>query len=141
MSMIWAAEVFCTLEVILGLKSIQSKGYEVWDVLIHKTGQPSEKVYQLYVPGIASPGVIFDDNLKHTNCPFCGTTKYYPHVRGSMKIRREALLPDADFILTHEWFGHGLFAWHEMIVSNRVAQFILDNKWEGIRFKVVEVEE
>lgn len=141
MSMIWAAEVFCKPEVFLGLESIKAKGYEVWDALIHKTGKPSERVCQLYVPGITSPGVIFDDDLVRKICPVCGTPKYYPHVKGVMKLRREALLPDTDFMLTHEWFGHGLLAWREMIVSNRFAQLVLDNNWEGIRFKVVELVE
>ena len=139
MSTIWAAEIFCTSEVILGLESIQAKGYEVWDALIHKTGKPSERVRQLYVLGIASPDVIIDDDLERKICPVCGTVKYYPHVKGKMYIKREALLPETDFMLTHEWFGHGLLAWREMLVSNRVASLILIKGWQGVRFKVVEV--
>ena len=139
MSLIWAGEIFCTPEVILGLESIQARGYEVWDALIHKIEKPSERVRQLYVPGVASPGVIVDDDLERKICPVCGTTKYYPHVKGPMYLNREALLPDTDFILTHEWFGHGLLAWREILVSNRVASLILDKGWQGVRFKVVEV--
>lgn len=139
MRTIWAAEIFCTPEVVLGLESIQARGYEVWHALIHKTGKPSERVRQLVVPGIASPGVIVADDLERKICPVCGTTKYYPHVKGPMVLNREALLPDTDFILTREWFGHGLLAWREMLVSNRVASFILDQGWSGVRFKVVEV--
>lgn len=139
MSTIWAAEIFCTQDVILGLGSIQAKGYEVWDALIHKTGKPSESVRQLYVPGIGSPAMIIDDDLERKICPVCGTTKYYPHVKGTLYLKREALSSDTDFILTHEWFGHGLLAWREMLVSNRVANFVLDKGWGGVRFKVVEL--
>jgi len=139
MSLIWAGEIFCTPEVILGLENIQARGYEVWDALIHKIGKPSERVRQLYLPGIASPGVIVDDNLERKICPVCRTTKYYPHVKGPMYLDRGALLPDTDFMLTHEWFGHGLLAWREILVSNRVASLILDKGWGGVRFKVVEV--
>lgn len=139
MSLIWAAEIFCTPEVILGLESIQARGYEVWHALIHKTGKPSERVRQLNVPEIASPGVITDEDLERIICPICGTTKYYPHVKGPMYLKREALLPDVDFMLTYEWFGHGLLAWREMLVSNRVASFILAKGWSGVRFKVVEM--
>jgi rubredoxin len=139
MSLIWAAEIFCTPEVILGLESIQARGYEVWPALIHKTGKPSERVRQLYVPGIASPGVIIDDDLERKICPVCGTTKYYPHVKGLMYLKREALLPHVDFLLTYEWFGHGLLAWREILVSNRIASLILDKGWSGVRFKVVEM--
>jgi len=139
MSTIWAAEIFYTPEVVLGLNSIHANGFENWDVLIHKTGKPSERVRQLYVPGIASPGVIIDDELERKICPVCGTTKYYPHVKGKMFLKGEALLPDTDFILTNEWFGHGLLAWREMLVSNRVASLVLDKGWQGARFKVVEL--
>jgi hypothetical protein len=139
MSLIWADEIFCTPEVIRGLEEIKAKGYEAWDAVIHKTDRPSERVRQLYVPGIASPGVIIDDDLERKICPVCGTTKYYPHVKGRMYLKREALLPDTDFMLTHEWFGHGLLAWREMLVSNRVASLILNKGWGGVRFKVVEL--
>jgi len=139
MRTIWTSEVFCTPEVIQELEKIQANGYEVWDAVIHKTGEPSERVNQLYVPGIASPGVIFDDNLDRKTCPVCGTSKYEFHVKGVMKIKREALLPDTDFMSTHEWFGGGFIAWREILVSNRVASLVLDKGWQGVRFKVVEL--
>jgi len=139
MTFIWTRDAFCTPEVIQGLEKIQAKGYEVWDAVIHKTGKPSERVHQLYIPGIASPGIIIDDNLERKICPVCGTTKYYPHVRGKTYLKGEALLPDTDFMLTQEWFGHGLLAWREILVSNRVASLILNKGWQGVRFKVVEV--
>jgi hypothetical protein len=139
LSLIWTGEILCTPEVILGLDKIQAKGFEVWDAVIHKTGKPSERVRQLFVPGITSQGVIIDDDLGRSICPVCGTIKYYPHEKGKMYIKREALLEDTDFILTHEWFGQGLLAWREILVSNRIARLILDSGWSGVRFKVVEV--
>lgn len=139
MSLIWAGEILCTPEVIRGLEEMHAKGYEAWDAIIHKTGNPSERVRQLHISGIASPGVVIGDDLERKVCPGCGTTKYYPHVKGIMVLKKEALQPDADFILTHEWFGHGLLAWREMLVSNRIARLILDKGWQGVRFKVVEV--
>ena len=127
--------------MVPGLESIQARGYEVWHDLIHKTGKPSERVNQLFVSGIALPGVVIDDNLERKICPVCGTTKYHPHVKGPMKLKRESLLPDTDFMLTYEWFGHGLLAWREILVSNRVASLILDRGWQGVRFKVVDLVE
>lgn len=138
-STIWTAEVFCTQEVIQALEKIQAKGYEVWDVLIHKTSKPSDVVRQIYVPGIAAPGLIVEEELTGIICPVCGTTKYYSHAKGKMKLKRESLLPDSDFMLTHEWFGSGYFAWQELLVSNRIASLILDKGWQGVRFKVVEL--
>jgi hypothetical protein len=139
MSLIWAREIFCTPEVVRGLEQINALGYEVWDAIIHKTSKPSERVRQLFIPGIANPGVIVDDSLKRETCPVCSTTKYYPHVRGMMYLKRKALFSTTDFMLTHEWFGHGLLAWREILVSNRVASLILDKGWDGVRFKVVEL--
>jgi hypothetical protein len=135
MSLIWASEIFCTPEVILELEKMQAKGYEVWDAVIHKTGKPSERVRQLYIPGIASPGVIISDDLERKICTVCGTTKYYPHAKGTMCLKRESVLSDTDFMLTQEWFGHGLLAWREILVSNRIASFILNKGLAGLRFK------
>ena len=139
LSLIWENQVFCKPEVIQELNASQASGFEDWDVIIHKTGQVANSVRQLYVPTIANPGVVVEEDLERTICPKCGMTKYHPHMKGTMKIKREALLPDVDFQLTHEWFGHGLLAWREVLVSNRVANLILDKKWEGVRFKVVEL--
>lgn len=136
---IWTNEIFCVPEVFQGLEEIQAKGYESWDVILHKSRQISEKVRQLYVPSIASPGFIADEGLGKTVCSECGTIKYYAHMRGIMKIKEEALIPETDFMLTHEWFGSGYLAWREILVSGRVASFILDQGWQGVRFKVVEV--
>lgn len=138
MSLIWASEIFCVPEVFQNLKTIQAHGYQVWEALIHKSGIPSERVQQLYIPGIASRGIIFEDELIRKTCPACGITKYYPHLKGEMLLKREALIPDMDFLLSNEWFGHGLLAWREILVSNRIAKLVLDKGWSGIRFKVVK---
>lgn len=136
---IWTHEIFCTSEVFQGLEEIHAKGYESWDVILHKSRQISEKVRQLYVPSIASPGFMAEENLGRVTCSECGTTKYYAHMRGIMKIKKEAIIPDVDFMLTNEWFGSGYIAWREILVSNRVARLILDNGWQGLRLKVVDI--
>ncbi len=140
MSLIWMADILCVPEVIQGLNDIQAVGFEPWDVLIHKTNTPSEKVKQLYITSTAHPGLVLDPTHKRIECPECGTVKHYPHVRGKMKIKQKALLDGLDFMLTAEWFGHGYLAWKEILVSKRVASFILEQGWKGIRFKVVEAE-
>lgn len=136
---IWTMETFCTPDVFQGLKEINAKGYESWDVILHKSRQISEKVRQLYVPSIASPGFLAEEDLGRVTCPECGTTKYYANMRGIMKIKKEAIIPDVDFMLTNEWFGSGYIAWREILVSNRVASMILDKGWQGLRFKVVDI--
>jgi len=137
MSLICAGEIFCVPDVVIELESIQAKGYEVKEAVIHKTSKPSSVVSQLYISGLTSPGIINNDGAwKRTHCFYCGTTKYFPHLRGKMTIKRESLLPGMDFILTHEWFGHGLLAWREILVSNRIARLVLNRGWQGVRFKV-----
>lgn len=46
---------------------------------------------------------------------------------------------DVDFVRTDEWFGSGLIAFREILVSNRVARLILDKGWQGVRMKGVEL--
>jgi hypothetical protein len=139
MSLFWTTEILCTPEVLKGLSGIQARGYEDWDAVIHKNGIPSKNVRQVYVPGISSPGVIIDESLKRKSCDACGTTRYYPHLKGKMFIKKDALPPNIDFVLSNEWFGHGLLSWREIFVSNRVARLVLDKGWQGVRFKVVEL--
>jgi hypothetical protein len=139
MSLIWTTEILCTPEVLKGLAEIQARGYENWDAIIHKTGVPSKNVRQVYVPDISSPGVVIDEGLKRKTCDACGTTRYYPHLKGKMFIKKDALLPNTDFMLSNEWFGHGLLSWREIFVSNKVARLVLDKDWQGVRFKVVEL--
>lgn len=139
MSLIWTNEILCRPEVIHGLQAIHAKGFEDWPALIHKTGLTSEMVHQLYIPGLSISGIIENEDLDWKTCPVCGTIKYRPHVRGLLYLKKEALKSDVDFLLTNEWFGHGGLAWREILVSNRVANYILDKGWSGVRFKVVEV--
>ena len=60
-------------------------------------------------------------------------------MKGKMYIKRDALSTNLDFIKTHEWFGSGLIAFRETLISNRIAQLILDEGWKGVRLKVVEL--
>ena len=139
MSLIANGEFFARHVVFEKLKNIQARGYEDLEAIIHKTGNPSEMVGQLYVPNITEPGFLPDANHAKVICPVCRTEKYYPHMKGILKYKKRAIQPDLDFIRTYEWFGSGYVAWREILVSNRIAKLILDNKWEGIRLKVVEL--
>jgi|WetSurMetagenome_2_1015567.scaffolds.fasta_scaffold206371_2 hypothetical protein len=139
MSLMWTNEILCKPEVLVTFETIGIKGYEVWDVLIHKTSIPSEKIKQIYIPNIATSGFIINNDLKQTVCPICGTIKYYPHEKGVMRLKKEAINPNVDFILTNEWFGSGYIAYREILVSNRVANLFLDKGYLGVRFKVVEI--
>jgi hypothetical protein len=140
MSFITTAEIFARPAFFQALEDIQAMGYEAKKVLIHKTGTPSEVVSQLYVNNVAEPGLLDQNKLDNVICPVCGTIKYFAHMNGVMKYKKESLRADVDFIRTHEWFGSGYIAWREILVSNRIARLILDNKWEGVRLKVIELK-
>ena len=139
MSFITQYAVFAIAEVFLGLEAIQAQGYETWKVIIHKVKQPSAKVQQIYVPSQAKSGLIGSETMRHVSCSVCGITKYYPHRKGMMYFQKDALPSDVDFVETNEWFGIGQGSYREILVSNRVAQLILDKGWQGIRLKVIEL--
>jgi hypothetical protein len=139
MSLIALGELFAAPEVCSAFEKMGAKGYEAREVIIHHTKQPSERVRQLYPSKTTLPGLIGTERKRQVVCQKCGTIKYYSHVKGVMFLKRKALIPDVDFMRTYEWFGVGYIAFREIIVSNRVANLILDKGWQGARLKVVEL--
>lgn len=139
MSLYWTYALFCTSQVLNEFRAHKIRGYEVWDAIVHKTNIPSKRVSQLFIPTIANPGLVRVENLKKEMCPSCNVTKYYPHMRGVMYLKRDALLTDVDIIQSYEWFGSGHAAYREILVSNRIARLVLDRSWRGVALKVVEV--
>jgi len=139
MSLYWTYALFCTPRVLNELEAQGIRGYEVWDAIIHKTDSPSEKVSQLFIPNIASPGLVGVEDLERETCSLCHVTKYYPHMRGVMYLKRDALVPNVDIMQTHEWFGSGHSAYREILVSNKFATLITDTGWQGVALKVVEL--
>jgi rRNA maturation protein Nop10 len=135
-----ATELFCTLDVVEAMRANDLRGYELWDAIIHKTGQPSQIVHQLYFPTVAAPALAEENKQLPYACPVCGQVKYGYHKRGYMRLKRDALAKDVDFQLTHEWFGTGGWtAYREKLISHRMAKLIIDNGWRGVRLKPVEL--
>ena len=77
--------------------------------------------------------------MKRETCSSCNVTKYAPHMRGVMYLKRDALMPGVDIMQTYEWFGSGHAAYREVLVSNRLARLVLDRGWKGVALKVVEL--
>lgn len=138
MSLFWTYVLFTTPAVLSRFASHQLQGYEVWPVLIHKTGQPSEIVSQIYIPNITDAVLIPEMDLPQSACSQCGVVKYQYHKRGYMQFSQNLLNSDLDFMLTQEWFGDGHAAFREILISNRVARLIIDHKWQGARLKPVK---
>jgi hypothetical protein len=142
MTLFWGHPVLCTAKVFDEFEAAGFKGYERWDVILHKEDVPSKTLWQLYVPGVAGPGLLEKNDLYRETCPECGTVKYRSHLRGVMYVRREAIPEGVDFVRTHEWFGaRSKAAYREILVSNRVARLVLEKGWKGVRFKVVVLED
>ena len=135
MSLYWTYALFCTPRVLSELQSHEIRGYQVWDAIIHRSNTPSQKVSQLFIPTVASPGLVRVEDL---TCSSCNVTKYYPHTRGVMYLKRDVLVSDVDIMQTYEWFGSGHAAYREILVSNRFARLVIDKGWKGVVLKVVE---
>lgn len=140
MCLYWTYTVFCTPKVLEALEAHQIQGYEVWEAILHRTNQPSKVVSQLVFPNVAGPGLADVDKLQPETCSQCGITKYAYHKRGYMHLKREALRPDVDVLLTNEWFGSGGYSgFREILISNRLARLILEKGWRGVRLKPVKL--
>lgn len=142
MTLFWGHPLFCTARVFEAFEANGFRGYERWDVILHREDVPSKTIWQLHVPRIAGPGLLEKNELYHEVCPECGTVKYRSHLRGIMYMRRDAIPDGLDFVRTHEWYGaKSKAAYREILVSNRVARLVLEKGWKGVRFKVVELED
>jgi len=141
MTLNWAVSAFfCTPRVLREFEAHQIKGYEGWNVIISKSRLPSQRISQLFVSNETSSGLLDGGDLAPVRCPKCHITRYSHHQRGMMQYKRDALNPEElDIVRSFEWFGSGRDAYQEVFVSNRVVKIIIDNRWKGVRFKVVKL--
>jgi hypothetical protein len=139
-SLYWTYTLFCTLRVVESLRAHHIRGYQVWEAILHQTNLPSTIVSQLVFPNVAEPGLADVDKLRPETCAECGITKYAPHLRGYMHLERDALHFDTDAQLTYEWFGSGGHTgFREILISNRLARLILEQRWRGVALKPIEI--
>ncbi len=138
-SLYWTYALFCAIRLFPELEAHEIRGYEMWDAVIHGTNVPSEKVSQLFVPHITQPGLVRVEDLRRETCPLCQVTKYYPHMRGVMYVKRDVLVSELDIVQTYEWFGSAHSAYREILVSNRFARLVIDQGWKGVALKPIEL--
>ena len=135
-------EIFTRPEVVSDFHKQGYTGFEDGDVLIHKTGLPAGTIRQLYFKEICPVPVYNKADMVEMICPVCGRVRYQPHMRGTFQYRASDLEPvKSDFLQMQEWTGNGRINWHETLVSNRVVQYILDQKWQGIQLKTIDLVE
>ena len=136
----WVYALMAIPEVIEALRAADTRGTEVWPVMLHREDRPSEVVSQIVVPTVAGPALAEEDKRQPEPCATCGVTKYAYHQRGMMHLDGSALRDDVDLQLTHEWFGSDTKTGRrEFLVSNRIARLILEHGWTGAVLWPVEL--
>lgn len=137
-----AYELFAIDEVFRTFESEGIRGVDSWPVIVGKDRHPAAGVCQLLVKNVAAPALaeelVEHEQFRPCDCSACGRLSYLFYSRGMLPLRRSALRSDVDFQMTYEWFGSGRAARHEILVSRRVAQLILKNKWKGAELSPVQ---
>lgn len=134
------SELFTKPEVLYILKQKGFTGFQDWDVLNFKTKSALELIKQLFVVETCPYQIQNTKDLVEIICTDCGHTQYEPYLKGTYQYKlAEMDSIEIDFLLMQEWTSNYRVSWREILVSNRVVQFILDQKWQGITFKAIDL--
>ena len=106
-------------------------GVQSIPVLKYKTGQPLDTVVQLRIDTYATAPLRMGD-APYETCATCHRTKFLPHRRGYFPPFTDE--QKADIFKTHEYFGSGASAHHEIIVSSSLFREITNNHLKGVLF-------
>ena len=135
----WTSTLFCSDVVRADLEREEVSGLKFLELASHK-GEETNIINQIQI----SNTFPLNAQIKNTNdgviCPNCQNKKYIPHTKGILHFFRDSTEQLADFMKTKEWFGSGRSAFHEIIVSNRVGRLIIQNNWQGVRLKPIELD-
>lgn len=137
MDLTWPHEIFARKEVVEKFKAADIKGYKARDVLIHKTGEPSREIVQIAVLNITGADAILKGHPVSVSSN--NFVKYMPYTHGMLAFTRELLAEPVDIVLSKEWFGDGA-TFRETLVSQKITNLILDNKWKGLSLRPVRIE-
>ena len=136
-----AYELFAMYEVFRIFESEGIRGVDSLPVLVGKDRHTTAGFKQLLVKNVAGPALaeelVEHEQFRSSDCSACGRTWHIFYSRGMLPLRRSALRSDVDFQMTHEWLGSGRAARREILVSRRVVEVILANKWRGAELSPV----
>lgn len=131
-----AFELFAMPKVLNLFSTLRITGYEVWLLLVGREKDPSTRLSQVLTSLVAEPAMTDKswegEPIERQICPDCGAVWYDYVRRGPMILKQSSLRDDVDFQLTHEWFGNGRTARREILVSERVAQLVVERKLHGL---------
>ena len=144
-------EFFVSKKIKVELQKNSFSGFEFKDILIHRKNIKSELFAQLFISEILPKSILKDKLFKVTcknnneekiqseNDSHCGRVKYHWPQPGPISINKELLKGAPDIIKTSEWFGSGASASRMIIISNKFAKFIIENKWRGVSFEPIKL--
>jgi hypothetical protein len=139
MTLYWGSAIFATPKVIEKMNQEKITGFSEMPVLIDKTGEPSKTISQIFINNVSKPGLVDKSSLRSIVCKECKTVKYESHLKGVMHMKKGSLNAGSDIQSSYEWFGSGAMAYREHFISNKLAKLIIENKWQGVRMKVIEL--
>ncbi len=151
-------EFFVRSKVCSVLRRNRVSGIGFRRALLNKTGEELGDLKQLVVKTVLPPSLV-TDGLKRVTCkpdneegperhgggtprysvdyPYCGRLKYYFSQR--LRFRRGAFSDAPDVVKSHEWFGSGGSAFRAVLVSHRVVELALREKWRGIALAPIQI--
>jgi hypothetical protein len=134
MDLTWPHEIFAKKAIFQHFQQAEIIGYEVRDVVIHNTNEPSKEVSQLIIPKITNAHAFLKDHPLSSS----KVKKYMPHTKGMLKFSGELQNEPGDFVLSQEWFGDRN-AFREILISQKVTKLILANHWKGLALEPVSI--
>jgi hypothetical protein len=141
MTLFWGnMSIFASAAVFEIFSQNKFTGYQKTPVFLRDTDHESTTVSQIQITNTTDTGLIPNADVASYKCPVCAIIKYNYPKRGSIMYDPKCL-KDVDFQQTSEWFGDGLIAYHLPIFSQKVAEVVLENKWSGLQFKPVLLQD
>ncbi|MGV0924827.1 hypothetical protein [Empedobacter tilapiae] len=147
-------QIFVRQEVKDVFEEERITGIKFSKPVIHKTGEPIDRLYQLRVDNLISNGLL-KKNLNIEICempkeesvlkflkannsqliegPFCGQTKYnFLQGDNHLIFKADAFEDITDFARLEYYFGSGSSANKPIIISEKVKQIIDRENWKGV---------
>ncbi|MBI9047390.1 MAG: hypothetical protein JEZ06_23085 [Anaerolineaceae bacterium] len=135
-----AYEIFVSTNIISDLEHNNIEGYSILPLLLIKDEEPSLTASQLHIENTLDPSFIPDGDLACQLCSKCGNKKYHYHRRGKMRFMKHNFPEKIDIVLSNEWFGAGgRQAYREVLVSQKLTNLILNQKWKQVIFKPLQL--
>lgn len=137
MTLYWTYVLLAKNEVIDVLKNKGVSNFDTFDVLLNTSGMPSRKLSQIIIPTITSATAKLSKHSSPREYEYA--SKYLPHTVGVLEYSEKLLLETEDFLLSKEWFGDGSMAYREILVSQKVSNLVLENRWRGIDLEPIKI--